>query len=76
MSSQSSRRRFTEEFEEQAVKQVTDRGHPVSEGADRLGVSTNSLYVCLKRYSVSSEARVQQDEQSAENRRLKAELRR
>jgi len=44
--------------------------------ASRLGVSTNSLYTWLKRYSISSEARVQQDEQSAENRRLKAELKR
>jgi len=76
MSSQSSHRRFTEEFKEQAVRQVTDRGHPVSEVASRLGVSTNSLYAWLKRYSVSPELRVRQDEQSAENRRLKADLKR
>jgi len=76
MSSRSSQRRFTEEFKEQAVRQVTDRGHPFSEVASRLGVSTNSLYAWLKRYSVSPELRVRQDEQSTENRRLKAELRR
>jgi len=44
MSSQSSQRRFTEEFKEQAVRQVTDWGHPVSEVASRLGVSTDSPY--------------------------------
>jgi len=76
MKSQSSQRRFTEEFKEQAVRQVTDRGYAVSEVADRLGVSSKSLYTWLKRYSVSPELRVQKDEQSAENRRLRAELKR
>jgi len=76
MSSQSSQRRFTEEFKEQAVRQVTDQGHPVSDVASRLGVSTNSLYAWLKRYAVSPELRVRQDEQGAQLRRLTAELKR
>jgi len=76
MKEQSSQRRFTDEFKEQAVRQVTDRGHAVSEVADRLGVSSKSLYTWVKRYSVGPELRVRQDEQSAENRRLKAELKR
>jgi len=76
MKAKSLQRQFTEEFKEQAVKQVTDRGHKVSEVASRLGVSANSLYAWLKRYSVSPELRVQQDAQSAEVRRLTAELKR
>ncbi len=36
--------RFTEEFKIQAVKQVTDHGHSVSSVAQRLGITTSSLY--------------------------------
>ncbi|OQS20457.1 hypothetical protein B0T41_21690 [Chromobacterium violaceum] len=34
---------FPEEFKIEAVKQVTERGYPVSEVASRLSVSTHSL---------------------------------
>jgi transposase len=37
-------KRYTEEFKIEAVKQVTERGHPVAEVASRLGVTTHSLY--------------------------------
>jgi len=76
MKSKSSQRRFTEEFKEQAVRQVTDQGHSARDVASRLGISTNSLYTWLKRASVSPQAQIHADEQSAENRRLKAELKR
>ena len=33
--------RYTPEFKEEAVRQVTERGRPVQEGADRLGVSSH-----------------------------------
>ena len=36
-------KRYTEEFKIAAVKQVAQRGHPVSEVAERLGVSIHSL---------------------------------
>jgi transposase len=36
--------RFTPEFKEEAVRQIADRGYPVSEVAERLGVSAHSLY--------------------------------
>lgn len=34
-----SSKRYTKEFKAEAVKQVTERGYPVSEVAARLGVS-------------------------------------
>ncbi len=40
--------RFTPEFKEEAVRQIVDRGYPVSEVAERLGVSAHSLYEWVK----------------------------
>jgi transposase-like protein len=37
-------RRYTEEFKNEAVKQITERGYSVTEVADRLGVCTKTLY--------------------------------
>ena len=36
--------RFTDEFKRDAVAQVVERGYAVSEVAERLGISTKSLY--------------------------------
>ena len=36
--------RYTPEFKDEAVRQVTERGHPVTQVAARLGVSSHSLY--------------------------------
>lgn len=71
-----SSKRHPEEFKIEAVKQVTERGHPVAEVASRIGVSQHSLYAWLKQYSLPAEARQEQQSQSAEIRRLKAELKR
>jgi len=66
--------RYTPEFKDEAIRQVLDRGYPVKEVAERLGVSTHSLYKWIK------EARpAKADELSAsklEIQKLKAELRR
>ena len=43
--------RFTPEFKEEAVKQVTERGYSVSEVAARIGVSAHSLYKWVKSVS-------------------------
>jgi transposase len=40
--------RYTPEFKDEAVRQVTERGYSVSEVAERLGVSTHSLYKWVK----------------------------
>ena len=36
--------RYTDEFKVEAVRQVTERGHWVADVADRLGVTTYTLY--------------------------------
>lgn len=69
-------KRYTEEFKAEAVKQVTERGHPVAEVASRLGVTTHSLYQWIKKYSVSVPERQAAQGQEAEIRKLKAELKR
>lgn len=66
---------FTEEFKFEAVKQMTERGHPIAEVAVRLGVSAHSHYTRIKRYSVAAEQRAQHDSRADKIRRLKAELR-
>ena len=43
--------RFTDEFKQDAVAQVVERGYAVSEVAERLGVSTKSLYCRFPRGS-------------------------
>lgn len=40
--------RFTPEFNEEAVRQMTERGYCAAEVSDRLGVSTHSLNKWLR----------------------------
>ena len=70
-----SRKRYTPEFRAEAIRQVMERGYPVSEVARRLGVSTNSMYKWLKGVSKTPRL-VAQDDLRAENARMKAELKR
>ena len=65
--------RFTEDFKTDAIKQITERGHSIADVSQRLGVSTHSLYAWIKRYTISPNPAVK-DDQSAEIRRLKQEL--
>tara|TARA_B110000211_G_scaffold141790_1_gene161933 strand:- start:557 stop:835 length:279 start_codon:yes stop_codon:yes gene_type:complete len=37
-------KRYTQEFKEAAVKQITERGYSVAEVAERLDISTKTLY--------------------------------
>ena len=69
-------KRYTEEFKIEAVKQVTDRNHSMTEVADRLGISYKSLHDWVKRYSKPIPQRQAEDEKAEEIRKLKAELRR
>lgn len=49
--------RYTEEFKLAAIKQITERGHPVAEVAQRLGVSGHSLYAWIKHYNTPAAER-------------------
>lgn len=69
-------KRYTEEFKVAAVRQVTDRGYAVADVAERLGVTTKSLYDWIKRYGEYAGQYQQGRQQEAEIQRLKTELRR
>jgi transposase len=66
--------RFTDEFKQDAVAQIVERGYAVSEVAERLGISTKSLYTWKAQFSKSSGVRSEVADQAAEIRRLKREL--
>ena len=67
-------KRYPEEFKIEAVKQVTDRGYSVLDVADRLGVTTKSLYEWIKRYGDNAEQYQAAKQKEDEIRRLKADL--
>jgi len=73
-----SSQRFTAEFKQEAVRQVTERGYSVAEVAARVGVSAHSLYKWVK--AVSPDKSEQQAsellEAKSEILRLRAQLRR
>ena len=71
-----SRKRYTEEFKVQAVKQITEQGYRIGDVAKRLGVTTKSLYNWIERYGENAEAYQEQQAEKDEMRRLKAELKR
>lgn len=66
-----SKTNFTEEFKRDAVRQITERGYPVAEVSQRLGVSQHSLYEWKKKFAASN---AKGDDQAEEIRRLKKEL--
>lgn len=67
-----SKSNFSEEFKRDAVRQIRERGYPVVEVSQRLGVSQHSLYEWKKKFSSSSGN--QASDQSEEVRQLKKEL--
>ena len=69
-------KRYTDEFKKEAVKQVTERGYSVSEVAERLGTTTHSLYLWLKKFGEASPRQADKDDLATENARLKADLKR
>ena len=66
--------KFTDEFKRDAVAQVEDRGYPVREVAERLGVSTKSIYTWQKLFSRPAKGIKEVDAQADEIRRLKRDL--
>ena len=66
-------KRYTQQFKEEAVKQVVERGYSVAEVAERLGISTKSLYD-WKASIYGSSHQIKSSDDQAEIARLKAEL--
>ena len=61
---------YSDDFKRDAVHQITERGYPVAEVSQRLGVSPHSLYAWKKKFSQPAGG----DDRDAEIRRLKREL--
>ncbi|WP_051856473.1 transposase, partial [Thioclava atlantica] len=62
---------FSDDFKRDAVAQITERGYPVREVAERLGVSQYSLNSGKKKFAKASSGDAEKD---ALIRRLKKEL--
>ena len=73
-----SHQRYTPEFKDEAVRQVTEKGHSVQEVAARLGVSPHSLYKWVKAASPNKEEKRSDELLDAKKEilKLRAELRR
>ena len=70
--------RYTPEFKDEAVRQVTERGYSATEVASRLGVSAHSLYKWIKAASPSKLEKRDDEllEMKRENLKLRSDLRR
>ncbi|EFH7680507.1 IS3 family transposase [Escherichia coli] len=70
--------RFTPEFKEEAVRQITERGYSVAEVSDRLGVSVHSLYKWLRAIKPDNSEQHARDllEAKSEILKLRAQLKR
>ena len=68
------RTNFSDDFKRDAVHQIVERGYPVAEVSQRLGVSPHSLYAWKKRFAKSGSGNKSNTDQAAEVRRLKLEL--
>jgi transposase len=73
-----SKQQFTPEFKDEAVRQITERGYPVKEVSERLGVSAHSLYKWVRTVKPKPETQHQQEllEAKREILKLRADLRR
>lgn len=69
-------KRYTEEFKIEAVKQITDRGYSVQEVAERLGISTKSLYHWRDQLSGNKVVTRPKSDDSVRIAKLEAELKR
>ncbi len=66
-----SKSNFNEEIKRDAVRQITERGYPVAEVSQQLGVSQHSLYEWKKKFAASN---TKGNDEAEEIRRLKKEL--
>jgi len=66
--------RFTDEFKQDAVAQIVERGYAVSEVAERLGHSTKTLYTWKAQFAKPAQVRDAELDLAAELKRVKKEL--
>ena len=66
-------KRYTQQFKEEAVKQIIERGYSVAEVAERLGICTKTLYHWKASMHGSSQ-KIKSTDDQAEIARLKSEL--
>lgn len=52
---------FSDEFKRDAVAQITERGYPVSEASERLGVSKHSLYAWKRKFAKTASGETEKD---------------
>ena len=71
-----SSKRYTDEFRAEAVKQVLERGFTVVDVAARIGIPKHTLYDWVQKAKKAASGPALAATDSAEVRRLKAELRR
>ena len=68
-------KRYTQEFKEAAVKQITERGYSVAEVAERLDISTKTLYHWRSQLSDKPKS-VQSSHEKLKIAKLEAQLKR
>ena len=54
--------RYSDEFKQEAVNQVSVHGYSVADVSERLGISTKTLYGWLKRFSNPTEKREEEED--------------
>lgn len=69
-------KRYAEEFKQEAIKQVTERGYSVADVAQRLGTTTHSLYAWMRKYGKPIPHQAEKIDLESENARLKSDLKR
>lgn len=68
--------RYSDEFKQEAVNQVTLHGYTVPDVSNRLGISSKTLYTWIKKFSKPTKQRESEQDMAAEIARLKRELKR
>lgn len=68
--------RYSQEFKDEAVRQVTERKYAARDVAERLGVPLNTLYIWIRKAGPTTSAAEELAVSKKEVQKLKAELRR
>ncbi len=75
MAEKRTKRRFTNQFKEEAVALVTQQGYSVSKAAEAVGVTAAMLYKWKEKLVAQASGEVLADDEKAELKRLRKEVR-